>query len=88
MANSITHGKMSNNTGLYTMPHQYIMTKKTKMVSSRLNSSLIVSDSGKKYAGMLSALSSPADPTILPTDWPVTFEKKNQSISPEVTNRI
>lgn len=48
IANRIAHGKMSSNTGLYTMPNQYIMMKKTRIVRSMLNNSLIVSDNGKK----------------------------------------
>lgn len=46
--NNKTHGKIKSNFRLYTMPNQYIITKKTIRVRSRLNSSPIVSDKGKK----------------------------------------
>jgi hypothetical protein len=86
-ANKIMHGKISNNCRLYTSPAQYIMTKNTTKVISKLKSSPIVSDNGKNSGGMLSDFRRPAEPTMLPTDCPVTFEKKNQSINPDVTNR-
>lgn len=61
--------------------------KKTTSESRKLKSSLSVSDSGKKKAGMFSDLSKPAEPTTLPMDCPVTLEKKNQNMSPEVANK-
>jgi hypothetical protein len=58
--------------------------RKTTNVSTKLNSSLMISDNGKNTTGTFSALMIPAELIILPIDWLVTLEKKNQKISPEV----
>jgi hypothetical protein len=81
------HGKISSNFKLYTRPNHCIITKNTTSVNKRLKSSPMVSDSGKKKAGISRDFNRPDELTMLPTDWPVTLEKKNQSTNPEVTNR-
>jgi len=84
VANKRTHGMISNNLKEYTMPNQCMIIRKTNMVMNRLNSSLSISERGKNKEGIFIDLRSPAEPTIFPTDCPVTFEKKNQSTRPEV----
>lgn len=88
MANKIIQGRIRNISSLKTTLAKYISIRKTIKVRSRLNNSLSVSDNGKKYAGILSDFNNPAEPTILPTACPVTFEKKNQSINPEETYNV
>lgn len=81
------HGKINSNFRSYTKPNQFIIIKKTTSVSNKLNNSPMVSDKGKKNAGILSDFNKPAELTMLPTVWPVTLEKKNHNIKPEVTNK-
>jgi len=61
---------------------------KTTNVSIRLNNSLSISDRGKNNEGIFKDLISPEEPTIFPTLWLVTLEKKNHNIRPEVANSI
>jgi hypothetical protein len=68
IANNNKQGIIKNSRGLYTIPNQFIMIRNTIIVKNKLNNSLSISERGKKYAGMLIALSSPDEPTILPTD--------------------
>ena len=66
------------------MPNQYITTKNMTKVRVRLNNSLMVSDSGKKITGTLIDFMIPEELIILPTDWLIMLEKKNQNTRPEV----
>ena len=66
------------------MPNQYIIIRKTIRVSTKLNNSPIISDKGNCIAGILSDFINPAEPIMLPIDWFVTLEKKNQKIRPDV----
>lgn len=54
------------------------------MVRRKLNNSLMISEIGNRRTGILSDFISPEDPMILPMDWLVMLEKKNQKISPEL----
>lgn len=68
IANNIKQGMIKNSRGLYTIPNQFIIMRNTIIVKNKLNNSLSISERGKKYAGILIALSSPDEPTMLPTD--------------------
>jgi hypothetical protein len=68
IANNIKQGMIKNSRGLYTIPNQFIIIRNTIIVKNKLNNSLRISESGKKYAGIFIALRSPDEPTILPTD--------------------
>ena len=78
--NNNTHGNINISLKLYVIPNQCITTRNTKIVRIKLNNSLNISDNGKNKTGIFNDLINPAELIILPTDWLVTFEKKNQNI--------
>ena len=68
MANSIAAGITNTNSGEYTNPNQCMAIRNTTKVSTKLKSSLMASDSGKKIVGTLIDLIMPLEFMILFTD--------------------
>ena len=66
--NNMMTGIIRNSLKEYSIPNQYMTMKNIINVRLRLNSSLIVSDSGKKITGTLMDLIMPVELMMLPID--------------------